>query len=382
MPSVEIIAIGSELLLGEQQDTNTKYLAKELNRFGYDVYRTTIIGDNRQRISHSIKEALLRCDLIITTGGLGPTVDDPTRQAVADAVDLPLEFRPELWRQIQTRFLQIGKQPTKNNRKQAYIPNHAYAIENHVGTAPAFWLETGGKGVFCLPGVPAEMMFLFNNSVLPVLKSEFPSRKTIHSIIMHTAGMGESQIDELIADLERSSNPTVGLTAHPAQVDIRITAKAETHQKAKHLISPIMEDLQHRLGDIIYGFDDTQLSDAVLNLKRDNNLQLSLFLSPNLEEIGNELIRLMIADEVILLTTSYPALENMGQKLYNDRNICVFYFEFKEEDKSKLLTEFMITQTGIIKEIRNFISQPSQQYLWQKNLILNFIRCHLPKGEK
>src|SRR5512135_2170348 len=138
MPAAEIIAIGTELLLGEIQDTNTRYLARLLRDYGVDLYRTTIVGDNVDRIAHAIRESLSRCQIIITTGGLGPTVDDPTRQAVAMAAGTELEFQPQLWDQIQDRFERFGRNPTENNRRQAYIPRGAIAMENPVGTAPAF----------------------------------------------------------------------------------------------------------------------------------------------------------------------------------------------------------------------------------------------------
>ncbi|NMB88382.1 MAG: competence/damage-inducible protein A, partial [Chloroflexi bacterium] len=130
MPAAEIIAIGTELLLGEIQDTNTQFLARTFRDAGIDLYRTTMIGDNAERIAQAIRESLTRCDIIITTGGLGPTVDDPTRLAVAQAMGVDIEFRPELWEQIKSRFARYGRQATDNNRRQAYIPQGAQAIEN------------------------------------------------------------------------------------------------------------------------------------------------------------------------------------------------------------------------------------------------------------
>ena len=157
MPTAEIIALGTELLLGEIQDTNTRYIARHLRDTGIDLFRTAIIGDNAERIAQALREALTRAQIIITTGGLGPTVDDPTRQAVALAVNVPLEYRPELWGQIQARFERFGRQATENNKRQAYIPQGSIPVENLVGTAPAFITETGGSVIISLPGVPREM---------------------------------------------------------------------------------------------------------------------------------------------------------------------------------------------------------------------------------
>jgi competence/damage-inducible protein CinA-like protein len=228
MPTAELIAIGTELLLGEIQDTNTRYLARALRDLGVNLYRATITGDNTARIAGVIREAMARCQIIITTGGLGPTVDDPTRAAVAQALDVDVEFRPELWEQIQARFERFGRTPSDNNRRQAWIPAGSIPVENPVGTAPAFICESANACIICLPGVPREMEYLTQNVVLPYLRDRFQLSGTIKARVLHVAGVGESTIDDWIGDLETSTNPTVGLLAHPGQVDIRITASAES----------------------------------------------------------------------------------------------------------------------------------------------------------
>src|SRR4030066_1722983 len=157
MPSAEIITIGTELLLGEIVDTNSHFIARCLRDAGIDLYRKTTVGDNVKRIAFAIQQALERCDIVITSGGLGPTVDDPTRDAVALAVGMTSEYHPELWEQIKARFLRYGRVPTENNRRQAYIPKGAIAIENPVGTAPIFIVELGNQVIISLPGVPREM---------------------------------------------------------------------------------------------------------------------------------------------------------------------------------------------------------------------------------
>ena len=142
MPSAEIITIGTELLLGETADTNTRFIAQTLRGLGVDLFRTQTVGDNAGRIAEAVRAALQRADIVITTGGLGPTVDDPTRQAIADAAGVTLEFHPELWDQIVARIARYGRTPTENQKRQAYIPQGAMVIENSVGTAPAFIVET------------------------------------------------------------------------------------------------------------------------------------------------------------------------------------------------------------------------------------------------
>ncbi len=263
MPSAEILTIGTELLLGEIVDTNSRYIARRLRDAGIDLYRTTTVGDNAGRIAQAVREALQRADIVITTGGLGPTVDDPTRKAIADAVGVPLEFRPELWKAIQERFAQYGRAPTENNRRQAFIPQGAQAIHNPVGTAPAFIVETADGVVISLPGVPREMEHLFTHEVLPYLQQRFNLHGVILARVLHTAGMPESALDEQIGDLERLSNPTVGLLAHPGQVDIRITAKAESEEAAQEMIAEVEAELRRRLGTRIYGADEETLESVL-----------------------------------------------------------------------------------------------------------------------
>lgn len=263
MPSAEIISIGTELLLGEITDTNAPYLARLLRDIGVDLYRKTTIGDNTKRIAQIIQECLKRCDIIITTGGLGPTVDDPTREAVALAIGVPTEYKPELWEQIQLRFQRYGRLPTENNRRQAYIPQGAIAVENPVGTAPAFIVAKDEKIIISLPGVPREMEYLMQNSILPYLRQRFDLHGIIKARVIHTAGIGESQIDDLIGDLEAMSNPTVGLLAHSGQVDVRITAKASSETEADQMILSLEKVIQSRLGNMIYGADQDTLENKV-----------------------------------------------------------------------------------------------------------------------
>lgn len=264
MPVAEIITIGTEILLGEIVDTNARDIARKLRDTGIDLYRKTTVGDNPSRISQAIRQAMERSQIIITTGGLGPTVDDPTREAVAQAVDVELEFRPDLWEQVQARFRRYDRFPTENNRRQAYIPAGAQVIVNPVGTAPAFLFDRQGVVIISLPGVPREMEYLMDHEVIPYLQARFNLAGLIKSRILHTVGVGESQIDEVIADLETLSNPTVGLAAHSGQVDVRITVKAETKQEAEKLLLPVEMDLRKRLGDWIYGADADTLEGAAL----------------------------------------------------------------------------------------------------------------------
>jgi nicotinamide-nucleotide amidase len=259
MPTAEIITIGTELLLGETADTNTRFIAQTLRSLGVDLYRTQIVGDNAGRIAAAVGEAQQRADIVITTGGLGPTVDDPTRQAIAVASSATLEFHPELWEQIVARIARYGRTPTENQKRQAYIPKGAIVIENPVGTAPAFIVETQRGAVIALPGVPREMETLLVDTVVPYLQKRFTLNAVIKIRTLHISGLGEGIIDNQIGDLETRTNPTVGLTAHSGIVDIRIAAKAGTEAEAGRMIATLEKDIRNRLGKNLFGADSDTL---------------------------------------------------------------------------------------------------------------------------
>jgi competence/damage-inducible protein CinA-like protein len=264
MPSAEILTIGTELLLGEIVDTNTQYLARQLREAGIDLYYTSTVGDNEARIAEAVRQSLSRSQILLCTGGLGPTVDDVTREGVARALGLELEFTDELWKQVQERFARFGRTPTENNKRQAYLPAGARVLENAVGTAPAFLIERDNKVVICMPGVPGEMAYILEQGVFPYFEKRFGRGAVIRTRVLHIAGVGESQVDERIADLEKLTNPTVGLAAHPGIVDVRLTAKAENPERAKEMLGELEIQTRERLSDWVYGADDETLGRAVL----------------------------------------------------------------------------------------------------------------------
>jgi competence/damage-inducible protein CinA-like protein len=264
MTQAEILTIGTELLLGEIVDTNTQTIARELRAIGLDLFRTGVVGDNVERIAQAVREASDRAEVVITAGGLGPTVDDYTREAIALAFGLGLEFHPELWEQIRERFARFGLEPPENNRRQAMLPTGARAIENPVGTAPAFRVERGDRVVIALPGVPAELKYLLQAAVVPYLRDSRGLTGVIKSRLIRTAGVGESWLDERIGDLERLTNPTVGLAAHPGRVDIRIAVKAANEAAADELLLDVEITLRERLTDRIYGVDTETLEAAAI----------------------------------------------------------------------------------------------------------------------
>ncbi len=274
--NAEVVTIGTEILLGELTDTNTTHIARVLRDIGVNLYYTTSVGDNRGRIAEVIQAALARADVVITCGGLGPTVDDMTRQGVADAVGRDLVFHETLLEQIAARFASFKVPMTENNRRQAYLPADAIVIENPVGTAPSFIVEVGSKAIISLPGVPREMKYLMAERVVPYLQQKY-ALGIIKARILRTAGIGESLLDEMIGNaLLEQSNPTVGLAAHSGQVDVRVTAKAETVTLADAMIAEVETQLMARIGKYVFGHDDEKLSNAVIALLRANDWQAAV----------------------------------------------------------------------------------------------------------
>jgi len=291
--NAEIILTGTELLLGEITDTNSVMMARMLRDIGLDLHYKTTVGDNEARITDVVRHALNRVDVVLVSGGLGPTMDDVTRQAVAAATGRKLVYSKELEAQIAARFRRFGRKMGENNKRQAWIPEGAIPIENPVGTAPCFIVEMGRRAVICLPGVPRELEYQMRHAILPYLQKKMGSTQIIKARILRTCGVGESNIDRAIDDLMRGRNPTVGLAAHLGQVDIRITAKAATEEEADALIAPLEAEIRKRVGDFIFGVEEDTLAEVVGRLLQQRGLRLALvdtvaggLLARRLEEAG------------------------------------------------------------------------------------------------
>jgi nicotinamide-nucleotide amidase len=274
----EIVMIGTELLLGEIVDTNANLLARALRDIGLDLYFKTTVGDNEARITEVLNNALDRSDVIITSGGIGPTVDDMTRQAVANATGRKLVYSTELEEQIAARFRSFGRTMAENNKRQAYIPEGALPLPNPVGTAPCYLAEdTRGRGfIISLPGVPRELEYMLNNTVIPILIERMGGRKVMKVRVLRTCAVGESNIDRGIGDLMTSKNPTVGTAAHAGQTDVRITAKADTEEEANALVAEMEAKLRERLGVAVYGVDKETVMEIVGRLLEKQGLKLAI----------------------------------------------------------------------------------------------------------
>jgi nicotinamide-nucleotide amidase len=272
----EIVTTGTELLLGVISDTNSTYIAQRLRDIGLDLYYITSAGDNEVRVAQVLDVALDRSDVVITTGGLGPTVDDVTREAVARATGRELAYDERLAASIEAFFAQRGYHMSENNRRQARIPKGAIPIENPVGTAPCFIVESERGIVISLPGVPREMRYLMEHEVLPYLRDKLDLKQVIRSRTLRTCGIGESSLDAQIGDLETSPNPTVGLAAHPGQSDIRITAKADSVAEADVMLAEMEARIRERVDEVIFGVDDDRLESVVLGLLQEQTLALAV----------------------------------------------------------------------------------------------------------
>ena len=276
--NAEIVAIGSELLLGQIVDTNSAWMAQRLAELGVNMFYVTIVGDNFGRMKHVLTEALERSDVVITTGGIGPTQDDLTREAIAEVTGRELVLDEELLQQLRERFQRRGRLLTPNNERQAYIPAGAIPVENPQGTAPAFIVEDPRGVTISLPGVPFEMKWLFENEVAPYLRRKFGIAEVIVSRVLKVAELGESRVDDRIGGLMASStNPTVGVLAHPGQVDVRITAKAASPQEAGDIIAPIEEQVRELLGKHVFAVDGQTMESIIGELLREKGLAIAVY---------------------------------------------------------------------------------------------------------
>ncbi len=259
----EILCVGTEILLGDIVNTNAVFLAQELARMGISVYHQSVVGDNSQRLKSCLQHSLEQSDLVITTGGLGPTYDDLTKETVADLFGLEMELNEESLRDIRAYFKKLNRPMTDNNIKQAMMPKGAIILKNENGTAPGLIVEGKGKAVVLLPGPPREMKPMFLHGVLPYLSRYIQGTFISHNI--HVFGIGEAQVESMLRDrMEALTNPTIAPYAKEGEMLLRITAGAETPEKADAMISPLIEEICGLLGEHVYGVDVGSLQTAVV----------------------------------------------------------------------------------------------------------------------
>ena len=274
----EIIAVGTEILLGEIVDTNSAWIAARLPGIGIDLYYKSVVGDNLERIVDTIERGLQRSDVLIMTGGLGPTEDDLTREAIAEALGEEPFADPDMERALRAFFTSRGVGFPERNIKQAWLIPSASAILNPRGTAPGWWVEKnraeGDKYIIAMPGVPNEMFRMWEKEIEPRLR-EIAHGTYLVTRILKTAGIGESHIDEMLSPLLKGTNPSIGIYAKQDGVHARIAAKAATEEEARELIAPVEEEARRILGNIVWGTDDESLEGAIGAMLRERGLTLA-----------------------------------------------------------------------------------------------------------
>lgn len=271
----EILCVGTELLLGDIVNTNAQYLSKRLADLGISVYHQSVVGDNSERLKKEFEESFNRADIVITTGGLGPTPDDLTKETGAEYFNKEMVLHEDTLSKLKSHFINTSKGELKgNNIKQAYFPKDSLVLPNDYGTAPGCAIEEDGKLLIVLPGPPREMKPMFENSVVPLLKKY--SSEILQSKVLRICGIGEGIMAEQISDIiNNSTNPTVAPYAKDWEVTLRITAKSDTEENAKMLIIPVENEIRSRLGKHIYGEGETSLEAVLAELLIKNNLTIS-----------------------------------------------------------------------------------------------------------
>ena len=273
--NAEIISIGTELLLGEIVNTNAQYLSQQLASLGIGVYYQTTVGDNRQRLLKTFEDAFERSDIVVTTGGLGPTGDDLTKETGAEFFGKELVMDEGLLEELKAHFERSGFEFTENNAKQALVPEGAQFLKNDHGTAPGCCISENGKTLILLPGPPLEMIPMFENYALPILRDKSDIR--FYSTRIKILGVGESKAETILKDLiDNQTNPTIAPYASHGELAIRVMASAPTEQEAKNIMQPTIDEIQKRLGKNVFAIDDSSIEEAVVELLKKRGLTIAI----------------------------------------------------------------------------------------------------------
>ena len=271
----ELISVGTELLMGNIVNTNAAYLSKKLAAIGVSVYYQSTVGDNKERLKKTIETALSRADIIILSGGLGPTADDLTKETAAEVLGRNMYLDEHSMERIRAYFKKIHRANiTENNWKQAMIPEKSIILDNHNGTAPGIIMEENGKSIILLPGPPNELQLMFEESVLPYLQKE--NNKVLYSRMVKVCGIGESKAETMVKDLmEQQTNPTIAPYAKTGEVHFRITALAESEEEGKELVKPLVKELKQRFGNAVYTTkEEVTLEEKVVKMLKKQQLTM------------------------------------------------------------------------------------------------------------
>ncbi len=269
-----ILSVGTELLFGQITNTNSVFLSQHLNYLGVDVMYHYTVGDNPKRLAEMIHQAFTDCDLIITTGGLGPTQDDLTKEIAAEVLHDELVLHEDILKELEDYFKKINRVMTDNNKKQAYLPSRAVLFDNDAGTAPGFALEENGKIIICLPGPPREMTRMFERKVKPYLEEK--SNSIIYYKMLRTFGIGESMLEtELQKWIDGQTDPTLATYAKEGEACLRITSKRRTLEEAKAVVEDMVEKVNQKIGQYVYSYDDEELYQVVGKKLIDQSISVS-----------------------------------------------------------------------------------------------------------
>ena len=341
----EIISVGTEILLGDIVNTNTQFLAKELASIGIEVYRQEVVGDNQDRLLGILEEALNRSDMVITTGGLGPTNDDLTKETACKFFNMDLELHQESLKALEEYFFKMGRKITESNYKQVYFPKEAIVLPNPNGTAPGAILEKNNKYIVILPGPPREMKPMYLNHVKPYLIKK--GEGIIESKVVRVLGIGESMAAEKLKNfIENGVNPTVAPYAKEEDVIFRITAKAESQKEALKLIEPVKNQIEEILGQDVYGEgEETTIEMVVGDLLIKNNLKISTAESCTGGMIASRLVSVPGISDVFLEGAVTYANEAKVRTL-NVKEETLKKYGAVSEETAREMAEGMAKRTG------------------------------------
>ena len=272
--NTSIIAVGTELLFGQTVNTNAAYLSENLNHLGFNVMYHFVVGDNDGRLEHTLKRALTDTDLVIVTGGLGPTQDDMTKETVARVMDAPLYLNEECLAEVKRYFSIQNREMAPNNVQQAYIPENAVIFRNEVGTAPAFAVNKGDKWVICYPGPPGELKWIFEDSGKDFLRKF--KEKQIYYQVIRTIGIGESDLETLLMPLiDNQTDPTIATYAKEGECTIRVASQRDTMEEAQVAVENMISRMNNLIGSYIYSYDDEELKSVVVHKLQRQGLTIS-----------------------------------------------------------------------------------------------------------
>ncbi|MDD4296746.1 MAG: competence/damage-inducible protein A [Ruminiclostridium sp.] len=272
--TAEILAVGTELLMGQIANTNAQYISQRLAELGICVYFHSVVGDNPKRLEETLKRALDRSDIVITTGGLGPTKDDLTKEVIAKTMNRELVFHEEVLEKVREFFMRKHRIMVKNNEKQAYLPDNCLMIPNLNGTAPGCIIEEGNKVIIMLPGPPKEMQPMFSDTVFPYLMQK--KELVLVSKMLKIFGIGESEMESRLIDLiDKQDNPTIAPYVSQGEITVRVTARCANKEEALQLLNPVVNEIKERLGSLVYAEEGESLEQVVFNLLKEKRLVMA-----------------------------------------------------------------------------------------------------------